>query len=111
MDKLKATFTDMELKYEGGESSIEAMNRIVNVVNDILASDFENTILVTHGNIMTLLLNHYNSNAGFEQWKSLSNPDVFILKISQNDFQLKRLWNGQSLLNEKKFEKEGHLWK
>ncbi|MDF2855365.1 MAG: histidine phosphatase family protein, partial [Neobacillus sp.] len=29
MEKLRATFTDLELKYEGGESSKEAMNRIV----------------------------------------------------------------------------------
>ncbi|MFE8697854.1 histidine phosphatase family protein [Cytobacillus sp. FJAT-53684] len=92
MDKLEATFNDMDLKYEGGESSNEARNRIIEVVNEIEASYSENTIIVAHGGIISLLLNHYDKNFGFEQWKSLSNPDVYLLKISQNNFHLKRLW-------------------
>ncbi|WP_335869910.1 histidine phosphatase family protein [Bacillus sp. 2205SS5-2] len=92
MDKLEATFNDMYLKYEGGESSIEARNRIVEVVTDILESNSENTIIVAHGGIISLLLNHYNQNFGFEQWKSLSNPDVYQLRIFKNEFQVKRLW-------------------
>ena len=92
MDKLEATFNDMDLKYEGGESSNEARNRIIEVVNEIEASYSENTIIVAHGGIISLLLNHYDKNFGFEQWKSLSNPDVYLLKISQNEFHLKRLW-------------------
>ncbi|MBU9710722.1 histidine phosphatase family protein [Evansella tamaricis] len=93
MDKLEATFNDMDLKYEGGESSNEAMNRMVEVVNDIVASDFESTIIVAHGGVISLLLNHYDKKFGFEQWKGLSNPDVYQLSILQNNFDIKRLWN------------------
>ena len=32
LEKLKTTFEDIELKFEGGESSQEAMKRIVEVV-------------------------------------------------------------------------------
>lgn len=92
MDKLEATFNDMDLKYEGGESSNEARNRIVEVVNDIVASNSENTIIVAHGGIISLLLNHYDKNFGFEQWKSLSNPDVYLLRNTKNDDHYKRLW-------------------
>jgi 2,3-bisphosphoglycerate-dependent phosphoglycerate mutase len=92
MDKLEETFNDMDLKYEGGESSNDARNRIVEVVNDIVASNSENTIIVAHGGVISLLLNHYDKNFGFDQWKSLSNPDVYLLRISQNEFQVKRLW-------------------
>ncbi len=81
MDKLHATFTDLEIKYEGGESSIEAMNRIVELVDEHLNSDVESTIIVTHGNIMSLLLKYYNKDFGFEQWQRLSNPDVFFYNI------------------------------
>lgn len=91
MDKLEATFTDMNLKYEGGESSHEAMNRIVDVVNDILQSDYKNTIIVAHGGIIALLLNDYDKVFGFEQWKSLSNPDVYLLSIKKNRAAYKRL--------------------
>ena len=92
MAKLKATFNDMDLKYEGGESSNEAKERIVAVVKDIIASDSKNTIIVAHGGIISLLLNTYDENFGFAKWKSLSNPDVYLLTISQTDFNLKRLW-------------------
>ncbi|KRG13718.1 histidine phosphatase family protein [Lederbergia galactosidilytica] len=92
MEKLEATFEDLNLKYEGGESSNEAKNRIIGVVNDILASDAEHTIVVAHGGIISLLLNHYDKNFGFEQWKALGNPDIYLLSHSQNDVAIKRLW-------------------
>lgn len=82
----------MELKHVGGESSKEAMNRIVKVVENIVASNANNTIIVTHGNIMSLLLNYYDKNFGLEKWKCLSNPDVFLLRILRNDFHIQRLW-------------------
>ncbi|MFD1851747.1 histidine phosphatase family protein [Oceanobacillus bengalensis] len=94
LDKLEATFSHMDLKYEGGESSNEAMNRITEVVNDIVASPSENTVIVAHGGIISLLLNHYDKNFGFEQWKSLSNPDVYLLRIKKNEAHYKRLWKG-----------------
>jgi 2,3-bisphosphoglycerate-dependent phosphoglycerate mutase len=94
MDKLEATFNDMDLKYEDGESSNEAMHRIVEVINGIVASDYENTVIVAHGGIISLLLNHYDNNFGFEQWKSLSNPDVYLLRVTKNDDHYKRLWKG-----------------
>lgn len=92
MDKLEATFNDMELKYQDGESSIEAMHRITGVVNDITKSHFKNTILVSHGGILALLLNFFDKNIGFEQWKKLTNPDVFLLHITPTNINIKRLW-------------------
>lgn len=92
MDKLEATFNEMDLKYKDGESSNEAKYRIVEVVKEILTSNAENTIIVAHGGIISLLLNHYDKNFGFKQWKSLSNPDMYLLNISPENFQIKRIW-------------------
>lgn len=92
LKKLKATFEDMELKYDGGESSKEAMNRIVNVIEDILASDTRRTMIATHGNIMSLLLNYYDKRFGFDQWKKLSNPDIYRLIIVNKDVSIERIW-------------------
>ncbi|WHY99296.1 histidine phosphatase family protein [Peribacillus simplex] len=98
-EKLKATFNDMELKFEGGESSQEAMNRIVSVVDEVFKSETENTIIVTHGNLMSLLLKNYNNNFDFECWKNLSNPDVFQLTSTKNDVNMERIWQEETIIN------------
>lgn len=91
-EKLKATFDDLKLKFEGGESSQEAMNRVVNVVNEVLKSESKNTIIVTHGNLMSLLLKNYDNNFNFDCWRNLSNPDVFLLSCIDNKMNIERLW-------------------
>ncbi len=47
---------DMDLSFDGGESSKEAMDRIVNVVEEAIARNVENTLLVSHGNIIIKIL-------------------------------------------------------
>ncbi|MGG3963430.1 histidine phosphatase family protein, partial [Heyndrickxia faecalis] len=91
--KLHATFDNLDLKYSGGESSKEAMDRIVNVVIDSLESEHESTVIVTHGNIMSLLLHHFDKNFGFEQWKELTNPDVYLLNSFDEKINYTRLWD------------------
>nr|WP_309098745.1 histidine phosphatase family protein [Fredinandcohnia onubensis] len=91
-EKLRETYENLDLTYDGGESSREAANRIIEVVDEVWKSDAENTIIVTHGGLLSLLLNHYDKNFGFEQWATLSNPDVYLL-TSENQTTLERLWN------------------
>ncbi|WP_144550848.1 histidine phosphatase family protein [Peribacillus simplex] len=94
-EKLKATFNDMELKFEGGESSQEAMNRIVNVVEEVIKNGTENTVIVSHGNIISLLLKNYNGNFDFECWKNLSNPDIFQINCINNGVIWERIWEDE----------------
>ncbi|MFE3574560.1 histidine phosphatase family protein [Lysinibacillus sp. NPDC059133] len=91
-EKLQATFTDMDLKFDNGESSNEAMKRIVNVVEKTFKSESEHTMIVSHGNIMTLLLKNYNSDVDFQFWTLLSNPDVFQLSVKDHEVTLERIW-------------------
>ena len=91
-EKLKMTFSDRDLKYEGGESSNEAMQRIVEVVNEMIASNGESMIIVTHGNILSLLLSYFSESFGFAEWQQLSNPDVFLLHIKNNGVHIERKW-------------------
>lgn len=92
LEKLKTTFDEMELKFDGGESSQVATNRAISVINQIISSDHQKTIVVTHGNLMSLILKYFNEDFGFENWKKLSNPDVFVLKVKDNDIVYERLW-------------------
>lgn len=92
LDKLELSFDDLHMKLPGGESSVEAMERIVDVVNDISMSSHSLSIIVTHGNIMSLLLKHINPAFGFKDWQKLSNPDIYVIKKEQGIFRYERIW-------------------
>ncbi|WP_163582855.1 histidine phosphatase family protein [Gracilibacillus saliphilus] len=91
-EKLRNTFDDIELRFEGGESSREAMKRIVEVVEEAFSRNNNNTVIVTHGNLMSLLLMYFNKDYGFDDWKILSNPDAFLLKHESNKVTFQRIW-------------------
>ena len=93
MDKLRQSFEDMDIAFEGGESSRAAMERAVSFVSQILKHDTQRTAIVTHGKLMTLLLKHFDERFGFEDWKKLTNPDVFLVKRDRRlSWNVERLW-------------------
>jgi 2,3-bisphosphoglycerate-dependent phosphoglycerate mutase len=85
MDKLKYSFEDLTVCYEGGESSNEAMSRGVQVVNELLKTDNNKIAIVTHGAILTLILKHFNNNIGFHEWKNLLYPDIYLIKFKEKE--------------------------
>ncbi|MBR0602171.1 histidine phosphatase family protein [Bacillus safensis] len=93
-EKLKLSFTDLHMTCEGGESSQEAMNRIVEALHEQIKLEKDHTLFITHGNIMSLLLKHADPTIGFEKWEKLSNPDVYILKYFKPDHvEIERIWH------------------
>ncbi|KAA0948675.1 histidine phosphatase family protein [Sporosarcina sp. ANT_H38] len=89
--KLEDTFLDLHLKYEGGESSNEAISRVCDVVDEL--RDGSRTVLVTHGNLMALLVMSYDERFGFEHWQTLTNPDVYVVRIKDEDSEVERIWS------------------
>lgn len=82
MELLEQTYLNPDMKLKGGESSNEAAARGLEVIREALTRP-ENTIaIVTHGNLMSLLIRHYDPPFGFREWKKLSNPDVYCLEFS-----------------------------
>lgn len=92
LEMLKKTFVDLDVCYEGGESSRTAANRALNVIEDLLESKYETFAIATHGNLMSLILNYYDNQFHFEQWKALTNPDVFQIVFHENTLVIKRIW-------------------
>ena len=80
---LEASFRDLDLCLEGGESSRAAMQRIVSVVDEIQKHSAETTLLATHGNLMALLLKYFDNAVGFTEWQKLTNPDVYRVNLTQ----------------------------
>lgn len=93
MEKLKDTYVHLDLKYEGGESSLEAMDRGIQVVNEMIARPESNIALVTHGALMSLMLKHYLPEFGFEDWLKLTNPDVYRITIDEEAIHVTRIYS------------------
>ena len=92
LDKLRETFSDFELSFEGGESSCAATNRAIAALNDALVLETDSIVVVTHGRLLTLILKHFDSKYGFEEWQNLTTPDVFRIVIKENESQVNRIW-------------------
>ena len=63
------------------------------MIDEALERKGKNIILVTHGNLMALIVKHFQNEFGYEQWQNLSNPNVHVLKIDNEETNLERLWN------------------
>lgn len=91
-ERLRETFSDPDLRFEGGESSREATKRGVAVVEEASTDGVLPAVVVTHGNLMALILRHFDDRFGFEEWKTLSNPDVFRITTSTETARISGIW-------------------
>lgn len=79
-------------RFEGGDPGREATERGVAVIENALTRGILPTELVSHGNLMALILRHFDTRFGFEEWQALSNPDVFQIAISAETANIVRFW-------------------
>lgn len=94
-DRLEAidiSFEDMDYALPGGESSNDALSRVLELIEEIKQCDSETVALVTHGNLLMIILTHFDNNYGFKQWRLLKKPDVFVIEHDQDFHQLQHIW-------------------
>lgn len=87
MEHLEQSFTDLDMKLPGGESGREAAGRGL----EVLYNAPSRSVLVTHGNLLALLLAHFNAGFGFSEWMELSNPDVYEIRLAEEGNTLTRM--------------------
>ncbi|PDY45345.1 histidine phosphatase family protein [Bacillus pseudomycoides] len=91
LQKLEYTFTNIDIAFLGGESTKQAMDRVASLIQDILQQEHQVTLLVTHGNLLTLILKYFDNRIGFLEWKNLSNPDIYEITLDEQT-TIHRLW-------------------
>ncbi|PFK59286.1 histidine phosphatase family protein [Bacillus thuringiensis] len=97
-DAMQNVWEDWSFAYEGGESNDVAQRRAVICMQNILKQyEGKNIVIGTHGNIMVLLMNYFNSKYDLEFWKTLHMPDVYQLNFDKNRF-----------ISAERIEKTGH---
>jgi 2,3-bisphosphoglycerate-dependent phosphoglycerate mutase len=91
-EHLRRSFDDADYCLEDGESSRTAQARGVAAVQAALASG-QRCVLVTHGNLLALILRWIDGTVGYDAWSKLSNPDVFVLHIEDEGRRaFSRIW-------------------
>jgi 2,3-bisphosphoglycerate-dependent phosphoglycerate mutase len=91
-EHLRRSFDDPDYRLEDGESSRTAQARGISALRAALASG-ERCVLVTHGNLLALILRSIDATVGFDMWSRLSNPDVFVLHgRDQGPEGFNRIW-------------------
>ncbi len=94
MERLQRSFEDLDVTLEGGESSRAAMERAAAALRDIAGGQAQTVAVATHGNLMALALKAYDDRVGYEDWKALSNPDVYKLVFRDGVFEsMGRAWS------------------
>jgi len=80
--------------HPGGESNADAQKRGLAVVKRLQAKHpNEAVVLSTHGNLIALILQGFDSKIDFLFWKSLSMPDIYRLDFQRFEKKLiNRLW-------------------
>ncbi len=89
-DHLRLTFIDPDYTCPGGESSRIATKRITRVVEKAL-QQHDGSILVTHGNLLSLYLHSIDPTFGFEESLQLKNPDIFKVTRIQEQTIIEQL--------------------
>ena len=93
LDRMRASWDDLDLALPGGESSRQATARGMAAITDILSDGSLPAVIVSHGNLLSLLLHEFDGRPGFDTWQQLSNPDVFEVVYEPPDrFTATRAW-------------------
>ena len=92
---VRDSFDDHDLRALGGESANEVLRRAWAALNEVIDAGHATPLVVTHGNLMALVLHSIDPVFGFEGWRTLTNPDVFMLNGGgPGHMVFERIWDG-----------------
>ena len=91
---VEATWRDTGFCHPGGESNAAAQRRGVAVVDRIREQVMAGqVVLSTHGNLLALILRHFDPSVDFAFWRSLALPDIYLLSLpSEGPAVIRKLW-------------------
>ena len=91
---VRDSFADPDLRASGGESANDVLQRAWPALNGLMAGSSNLPVVVTHGNLLALVLHSIYPGFGYAGWENLSNPDVYRVGIDADDrMSFRRLWD------------------
>ena len=83
-------FNDPEASAPGGDSPADTLSRAMAALEELLALPVL-VGAVTHGLLLSLVLHSIDPHFGFESWKSMQTPEVYVLSESSGGLQYGQL--------------------
>ncbi len=91
-EPLRQSFADLDLRMEGGESARSGLERVGAVWRLACAAKAKRLVVVSHGNLISLLLHFLDGRDGFAANMALTNPDVFCVEVDGGQLHIERIW-------------------
>ncbi|WJH36633.1 histidine phosphatase family protein [Paenibacillus sp. CC-CFT747] len=100
---IERSFTDHDYALEGGETTKEARLRALPILEELLEEYEGRAVAIgTHGNIMTILMNHYEPRCDYAFWQETSRPDLYRMTFDGSRLEsIERLWSPEVVHPEK----------
>lgn len=88
-------FDDHEFALPGGESNRDCQNRAVEVLKNIIEGNKGKKIVIgTHGNVMIMMINYFDSSYGYDFLDQTTKPDIYKMVFEGLELiEVSRLWN------------------
>lgn len=91
---VRDSFAELDLRAPGGESANDVLGRAWPALNERLRGPHHLPVVVTHGNLLALVLHSIDPGFGYSGWESLSNPDVYRVDVGGDGvMRFRRLWD------------------
>ena len=79
-DSIKYLWLNPSESLSEGESNQDALARVLDFLMELEEKYSEKTILLSsHGNLIGILLHHFDSNFDYEKWEQMTFPDCFLI--------------------------------
>lgn len=77
---VRLSFESLDSGVPGGESARETLRRGWAAIQKIMEGEHRLPVVVSHGQLLSLVLHSIDPGFGFAGWQSLRNPDVYLLE-------------------------------
>ena len=79
----------------GVELNQVAIKRILDLLQDLEERYLDKTILLSsHGNLLGILINHFDSSFDYQKWEQMTFPDCFLIDKDESVKKIMKVTSG-----------------